>query len=1082
MKIRTSKVLILLWSLAVQFMYAQQKTITGTVSDESGPLPGVTVLVKNTSQGTETDFDGNYAIKAKTGDVLVFSYIGMKTTEKTVGGGIPSNIINVVMQSDNLLEEVVVTALGIKRDKKSLGYATQEVKGDAVSTVKTTNFINSLSGQVAGLSINSTGTLGGSANVVIRGNSSLTGNNQALFVVDGVPIGNITNTNPNDKRLEDQEIGKGGYDYGNAASDINPDDIESINVLKGAAATALYGERGSNGVIMITTKKGKRTKGLGITISSSATMSTVDRSTLPVYQNRYGAGYGQFYDDPSGYFNYTDVDGDGSPDLTTPFSEDASFGGAFNPNTLVYQWNSIYPDLPTYQKATPWVAAKNTPNSIWEVGGTYVNSVSIDGGSDISTFRLGFTNLLQDGNLPNSNIKRNSINFSASHDINDKLTASVVLNYVKVNGRGRYGTGYNGNNLMQSFRQWWQVNVDIEQQKQAYFATRRNISWNPNSATNLNPIFFDNPYWVLYENFQTDVRNRYYGNTSLNWKVNNWLSILGRFAFDTYSELQEERINLGSQDVSRYRRYNNNVSEFNYDLIASFNTDISEKINFDGNLGFNLRRNERNNITASTNGGLAVAGLFSLSNSVNNPEAPIEYDEIQMVDGIYGRASFGFDDTYFVEGTLRTDRNSSLPIDKNRYQYWSVTGSVLLSKLIDVQWLNFSKFRANYGTVGAGTIPYRIYNIFEFNTPFGNSSSATNPDVNNNPDLENEKQQNWEVGLEATLFKKRLGFDLSYYQARNINQIIPVPVSNSTGYEEILLNAGTIENKGVELSLWGTILKTEDFKWDANINWSRNRNKVVELDKVNNLQLASLQGGVSINATPGLPYGIIRGNDLVYHENGQPIVTQTGSSSDIGKYEITPTSNNIIGDINPDWIGGIRNAFSYKNFNFSFLIDVKKGGDLFSLDTWYGYGTGLYDFTAGDNDLGNPVRNTLDNGGGVVLPGVTPDGKPNTVRTRTDNLENPWGWANAANSQHVYDSGFVKLREANFTYSFGKELLGNTFKAASISLIGRNLWIIDKNVPYADPEAGLSLGNIQGYQSGAYPAVKEFGASVKLQF
>ncbi|MFV0249394.1 MAG: SusC/RagA family TonB-linked outer membrane protein [Tenacibaculum sp.] len=1074
MKTKTNRILILLCILTVQFIYAQQRTIIGTVSEESGPLPGVTVLNKETSQGTETDFDGNYTIKAKTGDVLVFSYIGMKTVQKTV---YTSNTINILMSSDNVLEEVVVTALGIKRDKKSLGYATQEVKGETVAKVKTSNFVNSLSGQIAGLSIRPSGTLGGSTNVVIRGNSSLTGNNQALFVIDGIPFGNI-NTN-----TSDQKTGRGGYDYGNPASDINPDDIESINVLKGAAATALYGERGSNGVVMITTKKGKKTKGLGITVNSSATMSTVDQSTLPVYQNKYGAGYGQFYGDPTGYFGYTDIDGDGVPDLTTPFSEDASFGAAFNPNTLVYQWNSIYSNLPTYQKATPWVAAKNTPNSIWEVGGTYVNSISIDGGNKNSAFRLGYTNLLQDGNLPNSNIKRNSINFSASHNITDNLTASAVVNYTKVNGKGRYGTGYDAGNLMQSFRQWWQVNVDIEQQKQAYFSTRKNITWNPNSATNLKPIYFDNPYWVLYENFQTDVRNRYYGNTSLNWEVNNWLSILGRFAFDTYSELQEERINVGSTDVSRYRRYNNNVSEFNYDLIASVNTDISEKINFDGNLGFSLRRNERNNITASTNGGLAVAGLYTLSNSVNNPEAPVENSEIQMVDGIYGRASFGFDDTYFIEGTLRTDRNSSLPIDKNRYQYWSVTGSVLLSKLINAKWLNFSKLRGNYGTVGAGTDPYRVYNIFDLNSPFNGSTSASNPKKKNNINLENEKQQNWEVGLEATLFKKRLGLDVSYYEARNINQIMPVPVSNSTGFDELLLNAGTIENKGVELSLWGTVLKTENFKWDANINWSRNRNKVVKLaDGVDNLELASMQGGVSINATPGLPYGVIRGTDLVYHENGQPIVKQTGSSSVVGKYKITPTSNNIIGDINPDWIGGIRNTFSYKNFNFSFLIDIKKGGDLFSLDTWYGYGTGIYDFTVGNNDLGNPLRNSIANGGGVVLPGVTPDGNTNTLRASATNFANPWGWARSANSQHVYDAGFVKLREANFTYSFNKYFLGNTFKAASISLIGRNLWIIDKNVPYADPEAGLSSGNIQGYQSGSYPAFKEFGASVKLQF
>ncbi len=430
MKTKFSGILTLLLAFFVQISFAQEKSISGMVSDNSGlPLPGVNIIVKGTATGTQTDFDGNFTITAKSGDVLTFTYVGLKAQEVTVGA---SNTLNVTMQEDaSVLDEVVVTALGIKREKKSLGYATQEVKGDAVSNVKSSNFVNSLSGKVAGLDIKTSGTLGGSTNVVIRGNNSIAGNNQALFVIDGVPVDNSNSNSAG------QKAGRGGYDYGNAASDINPDDIESINVLKGAAATALYGSRASNGVVMITTKKGTSKKGVGITISSSLTMGTADSSTLPTYQNKYGAGYGPDYASEDGYFELYDVDGDGIKDLTTPFTEDASYGAAFDPSLMVYQWTSIYPQLEsTYQKATPWIAGKNNPNSIYKASITAVNSVSLDGGNETSSFRLGFTNLLQEGNLPNSEIKRNTINFSGSHDLSEKLTASTTFNFIKTDSVG----------------------------------------------------------------------------------------------------------------------------------------------------------------------------------------------------------------------------------------------------------------------------------------------------------------------------------------------------------------------------------------------------------------------------------------------------------------------------------------------------------------------------------------------------------------------------------------------------------------------------------------------------------------------
>ena len=1088
MRTKFSSILTLLLVLAVQITFAQERTITGTVVDDDGlPLPGVTALVKGTNQGTQTDFDGNYSIPANQGDVLVYSFVGMKTSEYTVAN---NDTIDVTLTTDSAqLDAVVVTALGIEREKKSLGYATQEVDGSEVSDVPTQNFVNSLSGKVAGLKVSSTGTMGGSSNVVIRGNSSLTGNNQALFVIDGTPVSNANNNR------DGQDEGRGGYDYGNAASDINPNDIASINVLKGAAATALYGARAANGAVIIETKKGRKGKGIGVSVNSTLMTTHVNNNTLPEYQDQYGAGYGPYYQSEDGYFNLSDIDGDGNLDRTTPFTEDASFGGRFD-GSPVYQWNSIYPqlegtDYDFYQQATPWEAAEHTPNDIWETGYTAINSVALDGGTEKSSFRLSATNFNQQGNLPNSKIKRNTLKFSGEHEFTDKFSAQANITYTKTDGKGRYGTGYSSLNIMQQFRQWWQTNVDLYDQRDAYFATGENITWNPNGPDNLSPIYSDNPYWTLYENYQTDTRNRYFGNINLNYEISDVFSVLGRFSFDTFDELQEERINVGSADIPAYSRFNNRAAEYNYDLILNFNKDVTEDLNLDGNLGVNLRRNERSYILAETNGGLNAPGFYTLSNSASPINPPDEYESDRMLDGIYARAGLGYLDTYFLEGTIRRDRSSTLPKENNTFYYPSVSTSVILSNVIEANWLSFAKLRANYAEVGNDTDPYRVFNTYQISAPFGSAGWASNNSQLANPVLDPERMKSYEVGIEANFFDRRVGFDVSYYNSQTENQITPVPVSTATGFATKLLNAGTIENKGIEASVTLNPVRTEDWNWTMNINWAKNESEVLELeDGIDNLQLASYQGGVSINAAPGQPYGAIRGSAYVYDDNGNRVITESGY------YARTPNANYIIGNIQPDWTGGVSNSISYKNLTLNFLVDVQQGGDVFSLDTWYGSATGLYESSVGTNELGNPIRNTLENGGGVILDGVQGDisynadgtyevtnTSENTTRARTDYYGNPFGYGRDANEGHVYDASFVKLREASLTYNFGSQIIDATpFTNASLSLIGRNLWIIHKNIPYSDPEAGLSSGNAQGYQSGAYPAVREIGASLKFNF
>lgn len=1069
MKLKFNGFLVLLLVLVAQLTFAQERSVSGIVSDNAGlPLPGVSVLVKGTKNGTQTDFDGKYSIKASSSQVLIFSYIGMRTQEIAAS----ASTVNVKLKDDSVeLEGVVVTALGIKKEKKSLGYATQELKGDAIADTPVTNFAEALSGEVAGLDIQSYGTMGGSANIIVRGYKSLYGSNQALIVVDGTPILNETNNST------DQRTGRGGYDYGNAASDINPDDIESLNVLKGAAATALYGSRASNGALIITTKKGKKAKGIGVTVNTSFTVGTVDDSTLPKYQDKYGAGYGPYYDDP--YFLNYDINGDGVDDQVVPFTEDASYGAAFDPNLNVYQWTSIFPQLPGYGVATPWVAGKNNPNSLFIDGNTNTNSVSFGKSTEATTFRVGFTNKYQTGVVPNGSIKRNTLTFSASQKLNESLTVSGDFSYTNNNGKGRNGTGYSSGNPMQAFRQWWQTNVDLKQQKDAFFSTGQNITWNVNSSDDLSPIYTDNVYWNLYKNFQSDSRDRYTGNFALNQKVTDWFSIVGKYAFDSYSEIREERIDIGSADVSDYTVTNRKASEMNYDLMGNFNYDVSEDFNVNGLIGYNLRVNKLNSLAASANGGLVTPGLFTLSNSVN-PLTPSDYtktDYTKKVEGIFGKVGLGYKGTYYLDATLRNDRSSSLPVDNNSYWYPSVSSSIIFSNLVKQDWLTFGKIRANYAEVGNDTSPYQVFNTYDVGAAYNGNASASNPTAFNNPNLKSETSNDFEVGLEMQFFSNRLGFDVSYYERETVDLITPIDVSTSTGAANLWLNGGDMKNKGLEFIINGTPIKTNDFSWDIKINYGQNESEITRLaEGIEFMRLAAVQGGVTLGGALGESFGSIRGRDFVY-TNGQKTVGANGY------YLRTTSTSEIIGNITPDWTGGIKNNFKYKNYSLGFLIDIQQGGDVFSLDTYYGYATGLYDFTAGTNHLGNPVRDPKANGGGVILDGVQADGTANTVVADASTYANPWGYVRTPQAAHVYDASFVKLREVNFTYAFPKDIVSKfSMENLSLSLIGRNLWIIDKNTPYSDPEAGLGSGNIQGYQSGAYPAVREIGASLKFEF
>jgi TonB-linked SusC/RagA family outer membrane protein len=1067
-------------------VFAQNITVTGRVTTGNGePVPFATVTISGTTTAVQADANGNFTISAPQGAQLVASATGFQPQTLAVSG----NTVNFnIQRGTGQLQEVVVTAFGQRRTRNQVPYAAQQVTGQDVSQSRSSNFMQGLSGRVSGLEMRQSNTLGGSTNVVLRGTKTLISSNQALFVVDGVPVNN-SNQKSIDPVLNvaQQSVGRGGYDYGSNAADVNPDDIESITVLKGAAATALYGSRGGNGVILITTKKG--TRGVGVTINSSISMGKYDKETFPTYQREYGAGYGPFYG-PNGdeFFDKFDVNGDGVDDLVAPMYDDASYGGAFDPNLMVYQWHAFDPNSPHYGKATPWLAAANGPAEYLETAISSNQSIMVDGANDKGSFKLGYTRTDDKGILPNSLVYKNIVNFGSIYSIIPKLTASANINFTNTNGKGRYGTGYDDKNPMTNFRQWWQTNVDLKEQKDAYFAERQNVTWNWTDATILTPIYWDNPYFTRYENYETDIRDRYFGNVSLTFKPNDWLSFLGRVSRDAFDEIQEERQAVGSVTTSQYIRRNRKVNETNYDLMANFDRDLNTDLNLKGLIGTNVRRERSQFILSSTNNGLVIPRIYALSNTTNPITAPIESDARRQVWGNFAGATLTWRDMLTLDATVRNDQSSTLPEGNNSYWYPSVSGGFTFSRLLsNLQWLSYGKVRANYAEVGNDTDPYATAETYQIGSPFGANPLVSVTGTNANPELLPEKTKSYEFGLEAAFLKNRLGFDVTYYDALTFNQIYPVPLSTSIGYNSRWFNSGDVRNKGWELTMFGTPIQKRDFTWNINLNWTRNRNKVEALyvdpndptQRIDNVVLiGNFQGGITLNAALGEPYGTIRGRDFVYHENGQPIINQ-----DNGRPLRTTSSNNIIGNINPDWVGGINNSFKYKNASLSFLVDVRHGGDVFSLDLYYGLATGLYPETAGLNDLGNPVRNTIADGGGLILPGVSPDGKPNTVRGNMHEF-GLLGYRRQPDKAFIYDAGFVKLREVVLSYSLPKSIMSklSAFKGIDLSLIGRNLWIIDKNLPYADPEENISAGNFQGLQSGAYPSVKTYTFNLRLRF
>ena len=1080
-------------ALSLNAFAQSERVIKGQVTstEDGSGLPGVNVIVKGTTTGTATDFDGNFSIKVGAeATVLQFTGVGLSDQEVTIGN---QSVINLKMGEDiEQMEAVVVTALGVSREKKSLGDAVQSVGAEEINTVKQPSIANALSGKVSGLQIRASDNIGGSTNIVIRGQSSIN-NNQALFVVDGVPMNNSSNNSA------DQNRGGGGYDWGSPMSDINPDDIESVSVLKGASAAALYGSRGANGVILVTTKKGTSRKGVGVSVSTGVTFQTINESTLPNYQRQYGSGYGDYYGpNYDAHFNQADLNGDGKPELLVPYGEDASFGAKFNPNLNVVHWDATDPNRKdpaiwgdkAYGATRPWIAPETGVEGFFETGRTLNNNVTLSGGSDKGTYRFSYTNAHTKGVIPNSEIASNTFNINASWNLSDKLSSSVTATYLNTGAKNRPGQGYDyekSRAFMAHAAFWMQTNVDYDRLKNYVMEDGTQYTWNKNSHDDHSPHYWDNPYWTVYKNFPEDTRDRIFGNWKVDYKITDWLTATSRLSYDYYTFKREERIAAGSYYPEAF--YSKDVitnEEYNIDFFLKANKNIGEDFSLAATLGSNYRANNYDNVQISTNQGFKIPGIDWVENSKNAQIGVSDEYTAERNMGYIATASIGYKDILFLDGNGRIEKSSTL---KDTWlSYGGLSSSFIFSDLPALEnskILSFGKLRASFGKVGQAASPFRLKDLYSIGDYDGNLV-LENDGYKKNPELRPETTTSWEIGTELNFFQNRIRTEVTYYEKSTIDQIIAKDIVNSTGWYKKWANIGEVTNKGVELTLSGTPVKDwNGFTWDITVNWAKNINKVVDLDgdaSTNEYSHLFNRYFVNVVAKEGEPMGALIGTNYVYDENGNKVI---GSN---GRYEKT-TDFEVLGNSNPDWTGGLRNSFTYKGIRLSALIDASVGGERFSVTKYWGRSTGILEETVGNNDLGNPKRNAIkdEDGnllpesvrGGVILDGVTEDGKANEKRISAYTSFQSWANPHASG---IVDATYVKLREVSLGYTLPSQLTKKTpFSNVTLSFVGSNLAILVGPDDF-DAEQTYGAGNVQGLEVGTLPSTRRYGFNLKFNF
>lgn len=1059
MRTKLRGLLVLCGILVGGLLFAQEKTVTGNVTDSDGfPLSDVSVT---SSSGEEvfTDLDGNYSISVNEGDELTIESLGLDVVKVTVGTG---NIYNAQLRSSGAieLEGAVVTALGITRDEKALGYSAQKVDGDLLAASRNSNALNALAGNVAGVQIkNPSSNLGGSTRMTMRGISSLTGENRPLIVIDGIPM---NNSNFNTTAAQRGAVGR---DYGDMGADINPDDIQSINVLKGGPAATLYGSLGANGVILITTKKAKKGRD-EIVINTGISVDQI--SLFPKLQKLYGGGGSDTFDVVN--INGTDYN-------IVDYGTDESWGPKYDPNVSVLQWNAFDPEFPNdYLTPTPWVYPKNDVKTFFKNGVTYTNSVSFSKSYENTTARMSISNIQQSGIVPNSGLKRTSVQLGLENKFNDKLTATGNFNYIRTDGLNRPEVGYSS--IVTQFFHFGQLSLDYSKLRD-YEINGRQRTWNRTGWDDPTGVFADNPYWSVHNINSHDRRDRFYGNTQFKYNFTENLYAVGTIYADYYGYNVNEQVAIGSFDqTSKFSQTKRDYTNMNYEGRLHFDKTFG---NFSLNsfVGVNRKHETRSMLYGTTNGGLVVPGIYNLGNSVDSPLTQNSISK-KRINSVFGGVSLGYSNSVFVDFAGRNDWSSALPADNNSYFYPAVTGSIVFSEWFgknDI--LNYGKIRGGWSQVRNDTDPYSLANVYIPST-LGNSflgdPAFTNETTRKNPFLKPEQITTWEVGIEAEFFKRRILFDVTYYDKQTDDLIVPVQVDASTGWNNTLINAGKMSNKGIEAMLTIVPVRSNNFDWRVSGNFSKNKNEVLELyGDLENIVIGSAPFKAQVVAALGEEYGQIRGTDFVYDDQGNKVVNEDGL------YLQTQAKN--LGSVLPDWNLGIRNTFRYKNVGLSILLDIQKGGKYFSTSNLWSMYSGMAEETAA-----NGVREN-----GIVVPGVTgdvtfnPDGSytvsnTNTNTTVTDGEEYFRHFYSGPTAQNVFNADYIKLREITLSYTLPYKFNG-PFQKVEISAFARNLftWGLD-NKNY-DPEmATMGSGNLQGIEGGALPPVRTIGMNVKLQF
>ncbi len=1013
-------------------LWGQSKVVTGTVtgSGDGMPLPGVDVIVKGTSQGTSTDFDGNYTIKVREGAVLRFSYVGFTTKEIKIIG---KSKLNVVLQeSAEALGEVVVTALGISREKKALGYSVSELKSDEVAAVKSNDIANSLSGKVAGVVINQPGAgVGSGSRITIRGNNSISGDNQPLIVVDGIPIDNGgANSGGN---VYQSTISSG------ALSDINQDDIESVSVLKGPNAAALYGSRASNGVVLITTKKGEVGKGLGITLNSNTYFDSP--MILPDYQNEYGQG----------------SNGNVPSKVDDLKGASGSWGPKFDGSDRLYYTG----------ENRPYVAQKNNVRDFFRTGYKFVNTLSLEGGNERSSLRFSYTNNKTESIIPNSDLSSDNFSLRGFSNVNDKFSVDAKVSYLTRKINNQPSVGSQG---IMSFLLSMPRNVAISDLKKYQNLEE---SYNTISYSSLGA----NPYWILYNDRAESKKQRMIGFAKATYNFTDWLSAFVRVGTDVstnYSEWVNQYghhyKHKGAMGVS-----NSKVAETNMDFLVMFDKNLTEDINLTANVGGNLSyRTYRGSGISGEEFRIPSRATIANLKKVNPPSyTPLKE---KKVNSLYGSASLSFRKFLFLDVTGRNDWSSTLPSHNRSYFYPSVSSSVILSQALDMpEWVNLLKVRGSWAQVGSDTEPYQIYQYYNVS---GNGYldatqvSKGGGGVKFKSDLKPEKTNSLETGVEFRLFGNRLFADFSYYNIKINNLIFDVDVPQSTGYNKFRENVGEMQNKGFEFLLGGVPVKTDDFEWEIIANFSKNKNTLNELtEDLDSHPMNEINSGnVFIKATVGGGYGDIYGTTWKKNEEGQIVVNDKG-------YPMASSEKKLLGNAQPDWVGGLTNTFRYKGFSARFLIDARIGGEV--------YGATI----AGLDGSGVSKESLKYRDGGILVDAVVEqkdaDGNITYIpNDKTIPAEKYWSNVSGIASEYVFDQTNVRLRELAISYTLPKSIFKNNFvKGASIGVVGRNLFFLYKKMKHFDPEGSLGTNNkSQGIMINSLPTSRSIGFSFNVQF